>query len=110
MKLIMAIVQDVDSRAVLKALMAEGYRATKVSTTGGFLVRGNSTVLIGVEETQVDPVLDILREHCHARHEFVSPIAPLGEAAAMRHWVQPLEVEVGGATVFVLGVERFEQL
>jgi uncharacterized protein YaaQ len=110
MKLIVAIVQDVDSKGVLDALMTEGYRATKVSTTGGFLVRGNATILIGVEAAQVDAVLEILRQHCHARREFVSPVVPLSEAAAARHWVQPLEVQVGGATVFVLGVERFEQL
>jgi uncharacterized protein YaaQ len=103
-------VQDVDSRGVLDALMAEGYRATKVSTTGGFLVRGNATILIGIEDEQVDPVFAILRKHCHSRREFVSPVVPLGEAAAARHWVQPLEVEVGGATVFVLNVESFEQL
>jgi len=110
MKLIMAIVQDVDSRGVLDALVAEGYRATKVSSTGGFLVRGNVTILVGVQDEQVDALLSLLREHCHARREFVSPVMPLSEAAAARHWVQPLEVEVGGATVFVLGVERFEQL
>lgn len=110
MKLIMAIVQDVDSPGVLDALIAEGYRATKVSTTGGFLVRGNATILIGIEDEQVDPVFAILRKHCHARREFVSPVVPLTEAAAARHWVQPLEVEVGGATVFVLNVESFEQL
>ena len=110
MKLIMAVVQDVDSRGLLDALMAEGYRATKISTTGGFLVRGNATILTGVQDEQVDAVLVILRRHCHARREFVSPVMPLSEAAAVRHWVQPLEVEVGGATVFVLNVERFEQL
>lgn len=110
MKLIMAIVQDQDSRAVLDALIADNYRATRVSTTGGFLVRGNSTILIGVQDEQVERVLDILRKHCHARREFVSPVLPLSEAAAARHWVQPLEVEVGGATIFVLNVERFEQL
>ncbi len=110
MKLIVAIVQDVDSGPVLNALMGEGYRATKISSTGGFLVRGNSSIFIGVQDDQVDPVLGILRKHCHARREFVSPVVPLGEAAAARHWVQPLEVEVGGATVFVLDVERFEQL
>ena len=110
MKLILAIVQDVDSRGVLDALMAAGYRATKVSSTGGFLVRGNATILIGVLDEQVEQVLSILQQHCHARSEFVSPVMPLSEAAAARHWVQPLEVEVGGATVFVLGVERFEQL
>lgn len=110
MKLIVAIVQDVDSRGLLDALMAEGYRATKISTTGGFLVRGNATILIGIQDDRVEDVLAILRKHCHARREFVSPIMPLSEAAAARQWVQPLEVEVGGATVFVLHVERFEQL
>jgi uncharacterized protein YaaQ len=110
MKLIAAIVQDLDAKALLNALMAEGYRATRISTTGGFLVRGNSTILIGVQDDQVEAVLGKLREHCHTRREFVSPVVPLGEAAAARHWVQPLEVEVGGATVFVLHVERFEQL
>jgi uncharacterized protein YaaQ len=110
MKLIMAIVQDVDSRGVLDALVADGYRATKVSTTGGFLVRGNATILMGVQDEQVDAVLGILRKHCRARREFVSPVVPLSEAAAARHWVQPLEVEVGGATVFVLNVQSFEQL
>jgi uncharacterized protein YaaQ len=110
MELIVAIVQDVDSRGVLDALMAAGYRATKISSSGGFLVRGNATILIGVRSEQVDHVLSILREHCHARREFVSPVMPLSEAAAARHWVQPLEVEVGGATVFVLDVKRFEQL
>ena len=110
MKLIVAIVQDLDSRPVLDGLMADGYRATRISSTGGFLVRGNSTVLIGVQEDQVDAVLGILRKHCHARREFVSPMLPLSEEAAARHWVQPLEVEVGGATVFVLDVERFEHL
>jgi uncharacterized protein YaaQ len=110
MKLIVAIVQDEDARAVMDALVADGYRATRISTTGGFLVRGNSTVLIGVADEEVDAVLAILRAHCHARREFVSPVLPLSEGAAARHWVQPLEVEVGGATVFVLDVERFEHV
>jgi uncharacterized protein YaaQ len=110
MKLIMAIVQDVDARGLLDGLMTEGYRATRVSSTGGFLVRGNSTILMGVQDERVEAVVAILRKHCHARREFVSPVMPLSEAAAARHWVQPLEIEVGGATVFVLTVERFEQL
>jgi uncharacterized protein YaaQ len=110
MKLVLAIVQDADAGAVLDALMTNGFRATKVSSTGGFLVRGNATILMGVPDDQVDTVVGLLREHCHARREFVSPVMPLSEAAAARHWVQPLEVEVGGATVFVINIERFEQL
>jgi len=110
MKLIVAIVQDVDAKGVLDALMAGGYGATRVSTTGGFLVRGNTTILVGVQDEKLAHVLDIFRDQCHARREFVSPVVPLSEAAAARHWVQPLEVEIGGATVFVLDVERFAQL
>jgi len=110
MKLIVAIVQDADAGAVLDALMARDLRATKVSSTGGFLVRGNATILVGVADDLVETVVDLLRKHCHARREFVSPVMPLSEAAAARHWVQPLEVEVGGATVFVIDVGRFEQL
>ena len=110
MKLIMAIVQAMDARGLLDALMAEGYRATKISSAGGFLVRGNVTILIGVQDERVDAVLAILREHCHARRELVSPVVPLSEAATARHWEQPVQVEVGGTTVFVLNVERFEQL
>ena len=110
MKLVVAIVQDVDSRPLLGALIVEGFRATKISTTGGFLVRGNASILIGVQDEQVETVLALLKKHCHARREFVSPVMPMGEAAVARHWVQPLEVEVGGATVFVLNVEQFAQL
>ena len=110
MKLIAAIMQDVDAPGVLDALMAKEYRATKISSTGGFLVRGNTTILVGIQDEQVDTVLGILREHCEARSEFVSPVVPLSEAAAARHWMRPLEVEVGGATVFVLDVEQFVQV
>jgi len=110
MKLIIAIVQDVDSKGLLDALVKDSYRATKVSSTGGFLVRGNSTVLIGVKDDQVEPVLAIIKSTCHSRREYVSPVVPLGEAASARYWLQPLEVEVGGATVFILDVERFEQV
>jgi len=110
MKLVMAIVQAVDARGLLDGLMAEGYRATKIGSTGGFLVRGNATVLIGVQDEKVDAVLDILRKHCHSRQEFVSPVVPISDSAAARGWVQPVQVEVGGTTVFVLNVERFERL
>jgi uncharacterized protein YaaQ len=110
MKLIMAIVQAVDARALMDGLMAQGFRATKIGSTGGFLVRGNVTVLAGVEDDQVGAVLDILRKYCHSRREFVSPVVPISDSAAARGWSQPVQVEVGGTTVFVLDVERFERL
>lgn len=110
MKLIMAIVQSADAKGLLDTLMAEGYRATKISSTGGFLVRGNTTILIGVEDDKVDSVLAILRKCCRPRREFVSPVVPLSDVATARGWTMPVQVEVGGATAFVLHVERFEHL
>jgi len=110
MKLMMAIVQSVDARALMDGLMAEGYRATKIGSTGGFLVRGNVTVLVGVQDGQIEAVLDILRKHCHSRREFVSPVVPISDSAAARGWVQPVQVDVGGTTVFVLDVARFERI
>jgi uncharacterized protein YaaQ len=110
MKLIMAIVQALDARVLMDALMASGYRATKIGSTGGFLVRGNVTVLVGVEDDKVNGVLEILRQHCHSRREFVSPVVPISDSATARGWAQPVQVEVGGTTVFVLDVERFERI
>lgn len=106
----MAIVQAVDARVLLDSLMTAGYRATKIGSTGGFLVRGNVTVLVGVEDDKVNGVLDILRKHCHSRREFVSPVVPISDSATARGWSQPVQVEVGGTTVFVLDVERFERI
>ncbi|MBC7233563.1 MAG: cyclic-di-AMP receptor [Chloroflexi bacterium] len=110
MKLILAIVQTADAKGLLDTLMSEGYRATKISSTGGFLVRGNTTILIGVEDNKVDAVLSTLRKCCRARREFVSPVVPLSDVATARGWTLPVQVEVGGATAFVLHVERFEHL
>ncbi len=110
MKLIVAIVQDVDAGRVLEGLAAEGFRSTKISSTGGFLFRGNTTILVGVEDHRVDVVRRILGKCCQTRREFVSPVMPMSEAASALNWVEPLEVEIGGATIFVLDVERFEQV
>lgn len=64
MKLVIAIVPQEHSDAILDALMAAEYRATHISTTGGFLRRGNATLLIGVEANQVDDVLKRIRAAC----------------------------------------------
>jgi uncharacterized protein YaaQ len=79
-----------------------------VSTTGGFLREGNSTILIGVEDEQMDAVLSIIRENCQSRKQFVNPLPPIMEPGEL-YMPAPVEIEVGGATVFVLDVERFER-
>ena len=63
-KLIIAIVHDVDAGAVIEELVSHQYRVTRVASTGGFLRRGNVTLLIGVEEQHVHPAIDVLRETC----------------------------------------------
>ncbi|KYD18811.1 MAG: hypothetical protein C6P37_01640 [Caldibacillus debilis] len=106
MKLILAVVQDQDSNRLLNALMENNFRATKLATTGGFLRSGNTTFIIGTEDNRVDKALEIIRENCKSREQLVAPISPMG-GNADSFIPYPVEVEVGGATVFVLPVDRF---
>ena len=108
MKLIVSIVNSDEARPLVGVLSKEGHRATMISTTGGFLKEGNSTILIGVEDDLVQSVLDIIKDNCHTRNQFVNPLPPIMEPGEL-YMPSPIEVQVGGATVFVLDVERFEQ-
>jgi uncharacterized protein YaaQ len=108
MKMVVAIVHADDAPGLVKALSQAGYGVTHVKSAGGFLRRQNATVLAGVPDRDVDQVLDIVRERCHARTEQVSPLPPVVEPGEV-YMPYPVEVEVGGATVFVLDVARFEK-
>lgn len=108
MKLIMAVVQDVDADRVVRALLDAGYRVTRLASTGGFFRQGNTTFVTGVQDEQVDEVFGILRETCQKRTRLM-PVSPdRMESATM--WQATVEVPIGGATVLVMNVERFEQL
>mgnify|MGYP000334503536 CR=1 FL=1 len=109
MKLILAIVQEDDANNLLDELMTAGYRATLISTTGGFLREGNATVLVGVEDGELPGVMRIIQATCSARKQYVTPLPPILEPGEF-YVPQPVEVQVGGATVFVLGVEDFRRL
>ena len=109
MKLVIAIVQDEDTSALTEALIAAGHRFTKVSTTGSFLRTGNTSVLIGVPDDQVAPVQAILRRACRRRTQVAVPYSPALEPGLL-YMPENFEVEVGGAVVFVIDVERFERL
>jgi uncharacterized protein YaaQ len=109
MKLVVAIVHNEDAGALVDALLEREYRATRLHSSGGFLKQSNATVMVGVDEAQVEEVLGIVRENCHARTQIVNPMPPIMEPGEF-FMPYPLEVEVGGATVFVLPVERFERL
>jgi len=104
MKLILSIVHSDDADMLLRTLAESGYGCTKISTTGGFLREGNATVLVGTDAAHVDSVLDLIRNSCQARPQWVIPpsLAETGEV----YLAQPVEVQFGGATVFVLDVDR----
>jgi uncharacterized protein YaaQ len=105
MKLVIAIVNNDDSAVVASALTKENFIVTKLSTTGGFLSAGNVTLLIGVEEEQVDSCLKVMEECCSKRTQMISTGA--GSHADQFFTSLPVEITVGGATVFVIDVDRF---
>jgi uncharacterized protein YaaQ len=109
MKLVIAVVQGKDAEALLGALTEQGHRATQINSAGGFLRESNVTLLIGVGESDVAGVLDIIRENCHSRTRFVNPLMPIMEPGEF-YVPNPVEVMVGGAAVFVLAVSRYERL
>jgi uncharacterized protein YaaQ len=108
MKLIMSIVHSDDADNLLKALTDAGHKATLVSTTGGFLREGNATVFVGTENDTVEEILQLVKENCHTRTRYLSPIVPVTEPSEF-YIPEPVELEVGGATVFVVDVERYEK-
>jgi uncharacterized protein YaaQ len=107
-KLVVMIVADSDADKLVKALIERNHPATKIGSTGGFLRRGNSTILSGVEESDVESVLALVRSECRARTEYVplQAVPFFGEGVVL---ADPVEVRVGGAVIFVLAVERFEK-
>ena len=109
MKLVIAIVQNEDNQKLNNALVKEGFRSTRLATSGGFLRTGNTTVMIGVEESKLEEVLGIIESVCKARKQTVSAVAPSVDTTGF-YIPYPVEVSVGGATVFILDVEQFRRM
>ena len=107
MKLILAIVNRDDANAVTQTLTQNGFDSTSLSTKGGFLLASNVTLLIGVKDEQVQKAIDLIREHSHSRRQMVPAITEMSYGFMP---VMPVEVTVGGATIFVVDVERFERV
>ena len=105
MKMIIAILNSDDASTVMHNLMKEGYQITKLSTTGGFLRAGNVTVLIGVEDDK--HCLEIIGKYSKSRKQLIPSSA---EAGISFYPSMPVEVVVGGATIFVLDVEQFKKV
>ena len=107
MKLILAIVSNDDASSVSAALTKENYSVTRLATTGGFLRAGNTTMIVGTEDDKVEHCIEIIGNESKRRTEIVPSTASydIGRYASF-----PVEVQVGGATIFVLNVEDFRKL
>lgn len=111
MKLIIAIVQDEDASRLVSSLMKDGFSVTKLATTGGFLRAGNTTLLLGVDDEKIRRALDVIEDVCKSRKQVATaPTSMPGMGNVYGASSYPVEVTVGGATVFVLPVEQFIKL
>ncbi|MEX0766153.1 MAG: cyclic-di-AMP receptor [bacterium] len=108
MRLVLAIVQEKDAGRLIDALTEDGIQATMLASTGGFLREGNSTILVGIEDHHLTQVLATIQKCCHRREQYVSPMPPAVEPVDS-YVTYPVKVEVGGAIVFVMQVERMER-
>ncbi len=106
MKMIFAIVNNDDAPDVMKALNKEKISVTKLASTGGFLKKGNTTFISGLEDDKVDGVIQLIKEHSRKRTQLM-PV----DYAQFNPGVSayPVEITVGGATIFVVNVEHFEK-
>lgn len=107
MKLIFAIVQNDDSKRLIRTLVQHRISVTRISSTGGFLHGGNTTLMIGVDEEKIDETLEIIKSKSSTRKEFmVIPSTLPGYADSSP---TPVQVTLGGATVFIVDVEQFHK-
>jgi uncharacterized protein YaaQ len=108
MKLILAVIQQEDEGALSDALEQHDIGATRIGSSGGFLRTGNVTLMIAVEDARVEQALDLMRRHCQRRTRHLNPVLPNLEAR--ERFLGSVPVEVGGATVFVLNLDRMEKI
>lgn len=108
MKLIFAIIQADDADNVVDILNQNGFMVTKLASTGGFLRKGNVTLMIGTSEEKVNPLIQIFRTECGKRKQMMYSV-PFSESPMLAD-SSMVPIEVGGATIFVLDVERFEKV
>jgi len=109
MKLIFAVVQGKDADNLRSALLDAGYRTTQINSAGGFLRESNATFLVGVDNDHVADVLRIVKQTCYTRTQYVNPLLPIMEPGEF-YMPNPVEVQVGGAAVFICNVNRYERI
>jgi len=109
MKLVMAIIHDEDAYQIMDILGEKGFMVTKLASTGGFLRAGNTTLIIGVTDDRMTELMDLIEQKCKSRKQLAPTNVPAlyGKESYLPY---PVEITVGGATVFVLGVEEFKKI
>lgn len=114
MKLIVGIVNEEDSKRLEKKLIENNIRVTKLASTGGFLRSGNTTFLSGVEDEDVEQVLHIYDTTCSKRNMTTTSTIPNPggryDFSVEFGYTQPIEIEMGGAVIFVLDVDQFHKI
>lgn len=105
MKMVVAIIHDEDAHEVVEELNKKDFSVTKLASTGGFLKSGNTTLIIGINKEKVGQVTDIIKSICKSRTEITTASTVMGDSGSFVS--MPLEVLVGGATVFVLDVDQY---
>jgi len=104
-RLMTVFVQEQDAENAVQALTKLGISVTRLPSRGGFLRRGNVTLMIGTPSGLVDIVVRTITNSCKSRVEFVNALFPSASIPMPR----PVEVQVGGATVFVFEVEDYAE-
>jgi uncharacterized protein YaaQ len=104
--LMIAVVQAQDAEAAEEAFLEGDFKVTRLPSTGGFLGRRNATLLIGLPCERMEEALNILRKICRERTEYIA--VPLESAPLPIP--TPTPITIGGATVFILEIERFEEV
>lgn len=107
MKMVFAIINQDDTTKVANKLMQHGYHVTKLSTTGGFLKSGNTTLLVGVDKEKVDEVIELIGKYSKTRKQVIPSTSGINTGMFSG---APIEVSIGGATIFVVDVDRFEKV
>ncbi len=104
----MCIVHNRDKGKITDDLVNNGFKFTIIGSTGGFLREGNTTILIGADESQLEALLEIVNRNSQAREQLVN-VPPYESVGPSTFMPTPVKVPVGGAVVFILNVERFER-
>ena len=110
MKMIYAIVRNDNEDDVVSQLTQHHYSVTRLSTTGGFLRKGNTTLMIGADDEKVDEVISLIKQDCGQHQKLTVNMPYISGTSMVNYATMPMHVEVGGATIFVVNVERYEKI